>query len=42
MIKFGSQVDVVIPKLLGLEISVREGDKVKAGETILGVYSQTK
>lgn len=38
MIKFGSQVDVVIPKLTGLEILVHEGETVTAGETILGVY----
>lgn len=39
MIKFGSQVDVVIPKLKGLEILVRKGEAVKAGETILGLYN---
>ena len=39
MIKFGSQVDVVLPKLTGLEILVLEGETVKAGETIIGVYN---
>lgn len=38
MIKFGSQVDVVMPKLTDLEILVLEGEIVKAGETILGIY----
>ena len=38
MIKFGSQVDVLLPKLADLDIRVQEGEKVKAGETILGVY----
>ena len=42
MIKFGSQVDVVLPKLADLDIRVQEGEKVKAGETILGVYGQLK
>jgi len=38
MIKFGSQVDVVIPKLEGLKIHVQKGETVKAGETILAIY----
>jgi len=39
MIKFGSQVDVVIPKLTGLEILANEGETVKAGETVLGSFT---
>ena len=38
MIKMGSQVDVLLPKLPGLTIKVREGQKVKAGETIMALY----
>jgi phosphatidylserine decarboxylase len=35
MIKFGSQVDVVVPKCGHIEILVKKGDSVKAGSTIL-------
>ena len=35
MIKFGSQVDVVVPELDGLEILVKSADWVEAGTTIL-------
>jgi phosphatidylserine decarboxylase len=35
MIKFGSRVDVLFPK--EIEVTVKIGDKVKAGETIIGV-----
>jgi phosphatidylserine decarboxylase len=38
MIKFGSRVDVIVPK--GWEIEVKEGDKVTAGETILFEYNK--
>ena len=38
MIKFGSRLDVYLPK--DTEIMVRLGDKVKAGETVLGVLRQ--
>ena len=34
MIKFGSRVDIFIPK--SFEFTVKRGDKVKAGETIIG------
>ena len=35
LIRFGSRTDLVVPK--GTEIRVRVGDKVKGGETIIGV-----
>ncbi len=35
MIKFGSRLDVYLPK--DTEIKVRLGDKVKAGETVIGI-----
>jgi len=35
MIKFGSRTDVVLPA--SVRLSVRTGDRVRAGETILGV-----
>ena len=35
MIKFGSRLDVYLPK--ETEIKVRLGDKVKAGETVIGI-----
>jgi phosphatidylserine decarboxylase len=35
MIKFGSRVDVIVPRLS--EIAVKLGDKTKAGETILAI-----
>jgi len=38
IIKFGSQVDVVIPVLPDMMIGVTEGDLVKAGSTILCKY----
>ena len=38
MIKFGSRLDVYLPK--DTEIMVRLGDKVKAGQTVLGVLRQ--
>jgi phosphatidylserine decarboxylase len=39
MIKMGSQVDVVIPKLEHLRFHVQPGDRVKAGESVLLDYS---
>lgn len=39
MIKFGSRLDVYLPKNAGIKIKL--GDKVKAGETIIGVYKQS-
>ena len=35
MIRIGSQVDLIVPDLPGLEIKVAPGDHVVAGETIL-------
>ena len=35
LIKFGSRVDVYLP--LQVELRVKEGDRVKAGETIIGL-----
>jgi phosphatidylserine decarboxylase len=35
LIRFGSRTDLVVPK--GTEITVRVGDRVKGGETIMGV-----
>ncbi len=35
LITFGSQVDVVVPKLEGLQLTIGVGDKVFAGETII-------
>lgn len=39
MIRFGSQVDVVLPNLSGLETRVRPGHHVTAGETILAHWN---
>lgn len=38
MIRFGSQVDVLIPMTKSLEINIRLGDKVKAGTSILATH----
>jgi phosphatidylserine decarboxylase len=35
MIRIGSQVDLVVPRLAGLETKVYPGDRVRAGETVL-------
>jgi len=37
MIKFGSRVDVFVPK--SVEVKVKINEKVKAGESILGVFT---
>jgi len=39
MIKFGSQVDLVIPKLANIEINVKPGDRVMAGLSVIAEYS---
>ncbi len=41
MIKLGSRTVLVLPREEGLEIRVRPGDKVKAGETIVASYETT-
>ena len=38
MIKFGSRVEVYLPE--GSEITVKKGDRVKAGETIVGKWAK--
>jgi len=35
MIKFGSQVDFIFPVLPNIDIAIKEGEKVKAGESIM-------
>jgi phosphatidylserine decarboxylase len=35
MIRIGSQVDLVFPRMAGVETKVKPGDKVRAGETVL-------
>lgn len=40
MIRFGSQVDMIIPAVPGLTIVVKSGQRVKAGETIIAVRNQ--
>jgi phosphatidylserine decarboxylase len=37
MIKFGSRTEVFVPKSVEFEILVKPGDKVRAGQTVLGV-----
>ena len=37
MIKFGSRVDVILPK--NVEVKVKKGERVRAGETVIGVLS---
>jgi phosphatidylserine decarboxylase len=38
MIRFGSQVDVVLPRRGGVEVLVEQGDRVRAGETIIATF----
>jgi phosphatidylserine decarboxylase len=40
MIRMGSQVDVIFPALGSIEIKVKEGQSVKAGESVLAVLEQ--
>jgi phosphatidylserine decarboxylase len=35
MIKWGSQVDLIVRKTVGMQVKVQPGDRVRAGETIL-------
>ena len=37
MIKFGSRLDIFLPE--GVEIKVKLNEKVKGGETIIGIYN---
>ncbi|MGR3319691.1 MAG: phosphatidylserine decarboxylase family protein [Candidatus Anammoxibacter sp.] len=39
MIKFGSRLEVFLPKDIGFNTSVTIGQKVKAGETVLGTFT---
>jgi phosphatidylserine decarboxylase len=39
VIRFGSQVDMVVPSLKSLELLVKPGDSVKAGLTIIARYA---
>lgn len=38
IIKFGSQVDLIIPKIPGIKIYVKPGNKVQAGASIIAEY----
>lgn len=42
MIRFGSQVDVVIPDNPGLNVLVQPGDEVKAGVSVIAEYRAVK
>lgn len=42
MIKFGSRLEVFIPKNVNFNASVKVGQKVKAGETVLGIINGEK
>ena len=35
MIRIGSQVDIVVPYIEGMEIHIKPGDRVRAGEMML-------
>jgi phosphatidylserine decarboxylase len=41
MIRFGSQVDLVLPAMPSLKIHVKPGEKVTAGESIVATYDMT-
>lgn len=38
MIRFGSQVDLILPDISSLQIKVKPGDKIKAGVSVLARY----
>ena len=40
MIKFGSQVDIILPELAGFRIVVAEGEQVRGGTTIIAKYGR--
>jgi phosphatidylserine decarboxylase len=37
-VKFGSQVDIIIPELKGLRLNIKKGEKIYSGETIIAHY----
>lgn len=37
-IMMGSQVDIILPEVKGLRITVKEGGKVKAGQSVIATY----
>ena len=37
-VKFGSQVDIIIPDLADLEFTIKKGDHVYAGETVIAKF----
>jgi phosphatidylserine decarboxylase len=37
-VKFGSQVDLIIPDLKGLKFKIKKGERVYAGETMIACY----
>jgi phosphatidylserine decarboxylase len=39
MIKYGSQADLILPDIKGLRITVKEGEQVYSGKTIIAEYS---
>ena len=41
MIKFGSRTELYIPADNGFEVNVKLGQKIKAGETVLGIFRKT-
>jgi phosphatidylserine decarboxylase len=41
MIRFGSQVDLVLPLREGLRVTAEPGDRVSAGETIVAIFEPT-
>jgi phosphatidylserine decarboxylase len=40
MIRFGSQVDLVLPARKDVDVSVRPGDRVRAGESTIALLKQ--
>lgn len=42
MIKFGSQVDIILPEIPGIRIVVAEGAQVRGGTTIIAEYGLNK
>jgi phosphatidylserine decarboxylase len=40
MIKFGSRLEVFIPETADFKLSVKKGEKVSAGTTVLGVLKR--